>query len=71
MAILIIGGVSGIYLTRYYLNHEGAPVIVEIPQGTTPKQIAEILKSNGVIKSTLVFRAWVKMRQGALLCKAA
>ncbi len=61
MAILIIGGVSGIYLTRYYLNHEGAPVIVEIPQGTTPKQIAEILKSNGVIKSTLVFRAWVKM----------
>ncbi len=61
ITILIVGGVSGFFFTRYYLNHEGAPIVVEIPQGTTPKQIAEILKSNGVIRSTLVFRAWVKM----------
>ena len=61
MFILIIGGVAGFSFTRYYLSHEGAPVTVEIPQGTPPKQIAEILKSNGVIKSTLVFRAWLKM----------
>ena len=61
LGILIIGGISGFFFTRYYLNHEGAPVTVEIPQGTTPKQIAEILKSNGVIKSTFVFRAWLKI----------
>ena len=61
VAILLIGGVSGFFFTRYYLSHEGAQVTVEIPKGTTPKQIAEILKSKGVIKSTLVFRAWVKM----------
>lgn len=61
LGILIVGGISGFFFTRYYLNHEGAPVTVEIPQGTTPKQIAEILKSNGVIKSTFVFRAWLKI----------
>ncbi|MBQ2312591.1 MAG: endolytic transglycosylase MltG [Elusimicrobiaceae bacterium] len=59
--ILIIGGVSGFFFTRYYLSHKGAPVTVEIPQGTSPQKIAEILKSKGVIKSTLVFRAWVKI----------
>lgn len=61
LSILLIGGVSGYFFTRYYLAHEGEPVVVEIPKGTPPKQIAEILKSKGVIKSTLVFRAWVKM----------
>ena len=61
VGILVIGGVSGYFFTRYYLTHEGAPITVEIPKGTPPKQIAEILKSKGVIKSTLVFRAWVKM----------
>lgn len=61
MGILTLGLVSGVFFTRYYLNHEGAPVIVEIPQGATPKEIAEILKSNGVIRSTLMFRICVKM----------
>ena len=70
LAILIMGGVSGFYFTRYYLNHEGAPVTVEIPQGATPKQIAEILKSKGVIKSTLVFRAWVKMSDADKLLRS-
>ena len=61
VGIFVIGGVSGYFFTRYYLTHEGEPVTVEIPKGTPPKQIAEILKSKGVIRSTLVFRAWVKM----------
>ena len=61
LGIFVIGGISATMFTRYYLNHEGAPVTVEIPQGTSPKQIAEILKEKGVIKSTLVFRAWVKI----------
>ena len=70
LGILIIGGVSGFYFTRYYLHHEGEPVTVEIPQGTTPKQIAEILKSNGVIKSTLMFRIWVKMSDSDKLLRS-
>ena len=61
LAVLLIGGISGFFFTRHYLAYEGAPVTVEIPQGTPPKQIAEILKSNGVIKSTLVFRVWLKI----------
>ena len=70
LGILIIGGISGFYFIRYYLSHEGAPVTVEIPQGATPKQIAEILKSNGVIKSTLVFRTWVKMSDSDKLLRS-
>ncbi|MBO7605884.1 MAG: endolytic transglycosylase MltG [Elusimicrobiaceae bacterium] len=61
VGIFVIGGVSGYFFTLYYLTHEGEPVTVEIQKGTPPKQIAEILKSKGVIRSTLVFRAWVKM----------
>ncbi len=61
LAILIAGGTTGYFFVHHYLTHEGAPVTVEIPKGTSPKQIAEILKLRGVIKSTLVFRAWVKM----------
>lgn len=61
LIILVTCGVSGFFFTKHYLNHEGAPVTVEIPQGSSPKKIAEILKSKGVIKSTLVFRAWVKI----------
>ena len=70
VAILFIGGISGFFFTRYYLNHEGAPVTVEIPKGTPPKQIAEILKSNGVIKSTFVFRVWVKMSGAGKLLRS-
>ncbi|MBO4708081.1 MAG: endolytic transglycosylase MltG [Elusimicrobiaceae bacterium] len=61
LGFLIIGGVAGYFFVRHYLTHEGVPVTVEIPKGTSPKQIAEILKSKGVIKSTIVFRVWVKM----------
>ncbi len=61
LGVLLAGGIGSYFFVRHYLNHEGAPVIVEIPKGTPPKQIAEILKSNGVIKSTLVFRVWLKM----------
>ncbi len=61
LGVFVIGGISAALFMRHYLNYEGAPVTVEIPQGTPPKQIAEILKSNGIIKSTFMFRAWLKM----------
>ena len=65
LSLLLIGGVSSYFFVRYYLTHEGSPVVVEIPQGSTPTQIAEILKSNGVIKSKFVFRVWLKMSGAA------
>ena len=61
IGVFFLGGVTGVWFTHRYLTYEGAPVTVEIPQGTSPKQIAKILKSNGIIKSTFVFRLWLKM----------
>ncbi len=70
LAIFIIGGISAALFTRHYLTYEGAPVVVEIPQGSTPKQIAEILKANGVIKSRLVFRIWLKISDSDKLLRS-
>ena len=61
LGIFFIGGISGVLFVRHYLTYQGAPVTVEIPQGTSPKRIGDILKANGVIKSTLAFRIWLKI----------
>ena len=61
LGVIVIGGISGVLFVRHYLTHQGAPVTVEIPQGTSPKRIGDILKANGVIKSTLAFRMWLKI----------
>ncbi len=59
--VFILGGIGTAKFTYRYLTHEGAPVTVEIQPGTSPNQIAKILKTNDIIKSTLMFRFWLKM----------
>ena len=61
LGVLLIGGLCAGLFMRHYLTYQGEPVMVEIPVGTAPKQIAQILKENKVIKSTFIFRLWVKM----------
>jgi len=61
LCIFIFGAVFGVLFVRHYLTHQGAPVTVEIAQGSSPRKIGEILKANGVIKSTLAFRIWLKL----------
>lgn len=61
IGVFLLGGLGAAWFTHRYLTYEGAPVTVEIQQGTSPKQIAKILKENEVIKSPFVFRLWLKM----------
>ena len=61
LGTFIIGGISTALFVRHYLTYQGAPVTVEIEQGSSPKKIGEILKENKVIKSTLAFRIWLRI----------
>ena len=61
ICVFLLGGIGAAWFTHRYLTYEGVPVTVEIPQGTSPKQIAKILKANDVIKSPFVFRLWLKI----------
>lgn len=58
--------VLGLFLAALLLvttSGSGAPVLVEIPAGSTSPQIALILEDNEVVRSATLFHAYVRLRR--------
>lgn len=68
--VLIILSVPAAFLTYKYIQTEGAPVEVIIPQGVSAGKIADILKEKGIIKSTIWFKICLKMSGAAPLLRS-
>lgn len=56
-------GVSAFFITDMNGGKSGKDVTVEIKSGTYAAQIAEILKDEGIINSTLGFRVFAKLKK--------
>lgn len=65
--LLIIAMPFGI---RHHLYNKGEPIKVEIPNGIPAVKIADILKENGVIESTLWFKICLKLSGAANLLRS-
>ena len=67
IAIFVVLAVGAGAARAYYQWSTGAsgpqtPVTIQIPQGATGSQVADLLKQKGVIRSTLAFRLAVRFR---------
>jgi UPF0755 protein len=66
-ALLIISAPFGIY---NHFRNKGDTVGVDIPSGLPAVKIADILKDNGIIKSTLFFRICLKLSGAAPMLRS-
>ena len=65
VGLLLFGGAAGAFGTYNYLtgaNGTQTPVTISIPHGSTGGQIAQLLHDKGVIRSTLGFRLYLKLK---------
>jgi len=73
LAILLILAASAtvayfwMVFTRPYKNFPSAGVFVTVPRGASQRAVARILKSQGVIRSAVVFEAYCRWRAGRSL----
>jgi UPF0755 protein len=63
--LLMLVGAGGFYLWSTGASGESRPVTVEIPEGATASEIAEILEGKDVIRSGFAFRLAVRLRDEA------
>lgn len=64
VAVLLVGGVGGVWLQRQ-VNPPGSPgaeVTVEIPEGSSTTRIGQILQQEGVITNAGVFRYYARFK---------
>lgn len=54
--VIIVGGVLALWPGR------GAPIEVDVPEGSTPHRVARDLIDHGVLSSRYPFLAWVRLR---------
>lgn len=66
-ALLVAVGLTA-FLMRG--DHDGAPVLVDIPQGATSQQISSILEERGIIRNSSIFYAYVRLRRADRSLKA-
>ena len=63
-ALIVVGVIGGGIYTVYALQpanrHNEQVVNVHIPDGATDDEIADILKKDGLIRNTTIFKAWLK-----------
>ena len=57
-ALLVAVGLTA-FLMRG--DNDGAPVLVDIPQGATSQQISSILEERGIIRNSSIFYAYVRL----------
>jgi UPF0755 protein len=65
VGLLMFGGAAAAFGTYNYLtgaNGTQTPVTITIPHGSTGDQIAQLLQAKGVIRSTLGFRLYLKVK---------
>lgn len=60
--LLIVVGAGGFYLWATGASGESRPVTVEIPEGATASEVAEILDTANVIRSGFAFRVAARLR---------
>jgi UPF0755 protein len=60
--VLLVAGAGGFYVWSTGASGESRPVAVEIPEGATASQIAELLEGKGVIRSGFAFRLVARFR---------
>ncbi len=56
--IIIIAGIIAVVLLPFFIS-EKKEVFIKIPEGSTPKQVAKILKNENIIKSENIFLTFV------------
>ncbi|MEX2458259.1 MAG: endolytic transglycosylase MltG [Actinomycetota bacterium] len=60
--LLVIGGAGGYYLYATGASGDQEAVSLEIPEGSTTSQIADLLEERDVIRSALMFRVMARFR---------
>jgi peptidoglycan lytic transglycosylase G len=60
--LVMVVGAGGFYLWATGASGDSRPVTLEIPEGATASDVAEILEENNVIRSGLAFRVAARLR---------
>lgn len=68
--VLVIASVPAAFLTYKYIQAEGEATEVIIPPGVSAGKIADILKENGIIKSTIWFKICLKFSGAASMLRS-
>ena len=63
VVLAVVIGVSAFFIADMNGGKKGNDIEIEIKQGTYTAEIAEILKDEGIINSSLGFRVFAKLKK--------